>query len=323
MIFRIPWFNSVPVSAFSICILAHNNADQLPAALESVRAQSAGDWECIISDDASEDHTAAVVEPWLREDKRFRFFQQEKNLRQAGNWAFALGHAKGNFLTTLHADDCMEPDALESYLAAFERGRDLVWANWGYFDDTLLKCLRPGPVRDIQLEGDDVIRWIVRNNHTLPSATAFSRELAAKAGQPTDRCGIFCDRDYFLLLAAASRSAEAIGRQLVRYRQHANSVTADSTFTGTLQRDMMKLGRSASRRFASLPDGPALANTLRRQCGETVLNSAWDAILHGRFRSGLRWAADAISLSGWSLAHPLVLISLVRATKARTASCLK
>ncbi len=302
----------------SICVLAHNNALHLPFALESIRAQSFEDWECIISDDASTDGTPAVVEPLLRADQRFRMVRHEQNLGQPANWAFALGRAEGDFVTTLHADDAYEPGAFREYLAAFVGGgRQLVWANWGYFNESLSTCRRLGPVEDLRLEGDAILQWFVRNNHTIPSTTAFSRSLLQKSGVPTDRCGIFCDRDYFLRLAADADAAKAIGRMLVRYRQHGKSVTANSTFSGLLQSDMVKLGLTAGIRFSDRPD---LARVLRRQCGGTILSSAWDTILRGNFQPGFRWAADAVRLSGGLLAHPSVMISLARVTKTRVCS---
>lgn len=307
---------------FSICILAHNNAAYLPDALASVKAQTFSDWECVISDDASTDNTHEILAPWL-EDARFRYIPHEQNLGQAGNWAAALREARGDCLTTLHADDVLEPTALESYLGGFRKNHDLVWANWGYFDETAQNCFRTAPVTDRELDGRDVLRWIVRNNHTLPSATAFTRDLVQRAGLPDDRCGIFCDRDYFLRLAAQAHSGEAIGRMLVRYRQHTQSVTTDSTFSGRLQQDMIKLGATAGTRFSGCPDDRTMAGILRRQCGETVLTSAWDMVLQGKSGKGFHWLAEACRLSGWSLLHPSVLISLARTTKSRLLKILK
>ena len=301
---------------FSICLLTHNNASHLQDALASVRAQTITDWECLISDDASTDATREVLIPWL-EDHRFRYVRHERNLGQADNWAAALRMANGHFLTTLHADDSLLPSGLERYLAAFEKDRDLVWANWGYFDTTLTTCLRDGPVTDGEFSGASILDWVVRNNPMLPSATAFTRELLLKTGFPDDRCGIFCDRDFFLRMAACAASAYAIGERLLRYRQHGQSVTSASTTNGRLQGDAIKLGSGATERFAGVTNGRMLARVLRRRCGETVFTSAWDMVLTGKISPGARWILEACHLAGWSLVHPSVLTGFARATKAR------
>ena len=48
----------------SICIPTHNRAEFLPATLESIAAQWTDDIEIAVSDNASTDHTAAIVESY-------------------------------------------------------------------------------------------------------------------------------------------------------------------------------------------------------------------------------------------------------------------
>jgi glycosyltransferase involved in cell wall biosynthesis len=55
-------------------IVPHGVAQFLPAALDSLQAQSLGDWEAIVIDDGAPDDVAGAVQPYLA-DPRIRFLQ--------------------------------------------------------------------------------------------------------------------------------------------------------------------------------------------------------------------------------------------------------
>jgi len=47
--------------------------------IESVQAQTFGDWELLIADDCSKDNTAAVVEGYAAKDPRVKLIRQPRN----------------------------------------------------------------------------------------------------------------------------------------------------------------------------------------------------------------------------------------------------
>lgn len=61
----------------SIVIATYNRASTLPRAIESVRRQTHGDWELIIVDDGSTDHTPEIIA--AIEDSRIRTYRHAKN----------------------------------------------------------------------------------------------------------------------------------------------------------------------------------------------------------------------------------------------------
>jgi GT2 family glycosyltransferase len=88
-------------------------ADLLWAMLESVRAQSFGDWElCLVDDRSPSPHVLAMLEGAAAEDPRIRFTQRQQNggIVAASNDAVAM--AGGEFLALLDHDDELHPDAL-------------------------------------------------------------------------------------------------------------------------------------------------------------------------------------------------------------------
>ena len=54
----------------SVVIPAHNAADTLAGTLDSLLAQTRGDWQAIIVDDGSRDATRQIAEAYVGRDKR-------------------------------------------------------------------------------------------------------------------------------------------------------------------------------------------------------------------------------------------------------------
>ena len=97
----------------SIIIPTHNRIELLAVCLESIRAQTASDWECIVVDDHSSDDTAPRMAEYLKKDCRFAFHRLESATRGA-NAARNLGFekSKGDFILFLDSDDALHPACL-------------------------------------------------------------------------------------------------------------------------------------------------------------------------------------------------------------------
>ena len=97
---------------YSIIVPVYNAGAFLRECLDSVLAQTSGDWECICVDDGSEDSSKAVLREYADKDSRFRVIEQPHQgvgiARNAG-----MDKAKGDYLVFLDADDMLLPDALE------------------------------------------------------------------------------------------------------------------------------------------------------------------------------------------------------------------
>ena len=61
----------------SIIVPVYNVEQYLPAALDSLRAQTCPDWEAILVDDGSPDGCGALCDAAARQDARFRVIHQK------------------------------------------------------------------------------------------------------------------------------------------------------------------------------------------------------------------------------------------------------
>lgn len=103
---------------FSVLIPTYNQAQYLPACLESLLAQTCPNWEAVIVNDGSTDSTQEVLDQYARKDSRFRVFHKG-NGGVATALNLALEHAKGKWICWLSSDDMFMPDKLEIQVQAF------------------------------------------------------------------------------------------------------------------------------------------------------------------------------------------------------------
>ena len=96
----------------SVIVPAFNAEKYLGRCLDSIAAQSFGDWECIVVDDGSTDGTAAMADGYAAKDARFRVIHKPNggvaSARQAG-----LDVARGVFTIHADADDWIDRELLE------------------------------------------------------------------------------------------------------------------------------------------------------------------------------------------------------------------
>ncbi|GMU65502.1 MAG: hypothetical protein AMXMBFR36_17760 [Acidobacteriota bacterium] len=109
------------VPEVSVLVPCFNDGGTLDEALASVAAQTFGDLEVIVSDDASQDSSIEIARRWAAGDSRFRLVTSENNQGAARNWNRALEEARGRFVTKLDADDLLAPEFLETLVAEYEK----------------------------------------------------------------------------------------------------------------------------------------------------------------------------------------------------------
>lgn len=99
----------------SVVIPLYNKEKAVRATLESVRAQTYKDWECIVVDDGSTDKSREVAEQFEILDFRFKILSQENAGVSAARNAGVMA-ANGEYVAFLDGDDIWEPTYLEEAL---------------------------------------------------------------------------------------------------------------------------------------------------------------------------------------------------------------
>lgn len=95
----------------SVIVPVYNIEQYIGECLESLACQTYENYEVLVINDGSPDHSEEVIKPFLR-DKRFRYLKKKNGgLSSARN--FGMDHATGEYLAFVDGDDYVEPNYLE------------------------------------------------------------------------------------------------------------------------------------------------------------------------------------------------------------------
>jgi hypothetical protein len=103
----------------TVIIPTRERALSLESTLRTATSQAVPGLEIIVSDNASIDATADVVR--ANADPRIRYLNTGRRLGMSSNWEFALGEARGDWITVLGDDDALLPGGLEDAITLAER----------------------------------------------------------------------------------------------------------------------------------------------------------------------------------------------------------
>ena len=113
------------VPTISVLMPVYNTARFLKEAMESVLAQTFGDFEFIILDDGSTDGSVNVIRQFAERDDRIRFFPLEHrgyvNLLRHG-----LNQCRGEFIARMDSDDVCMPERFEKQINFMRANPDVV-----------------------------------------------------------------------------------------------------------------------------------------------------------------------------------------------------
>jgi glycosyltransferase involved in cell wall biosynthesis len=110
----------------SLGLPVFNGEAFLVQVLESILAQTYGDFELIISDNASTDATPDILRDYAARDARIRCFRQASNIGSGNNWSFVARQARGEWLKWVSAHDDYAPRLLEDCLEPLRKDPTVV-----------------------------------------------------------------------------------------------------------------------------------------------------------------------------------------------------
>lgn len=111
---------------FSILIANFNNGRFFRDCYDSILLQTYADWEVVILDDRSTDHSIQTIKEIIKDDLRFSLFENEKNEGVGFTKSKLIDLAKGEICGYLDPDDTIGPKALEASIKVFEKNKEVV-----------------------------------------------------------------------------------------------------------------------------------------------------------------------------------------------------
>lgn len=221
----------------SVILPAYNRAALVGRAIDSVLAQSMGDLELIVVDDASTDDTAAVIEGYAARDPRVRLIRSKGNLGGGGARNLGVTQARAGLIAFQDSDDRWLPEKLDRQLAALEADPEAGLAYCGslYYG--------PGPTQEgrgyyipepvfAHLAGDMSVE-VLRRNPTSTQTLLMRRDLFDRVGGFDPEFRRLQDWDLMVRLAQITRFAFTPEPLVIIYETPGNissSVRNDALF---------------------------------------------------------------------------------------------
>ena len=182
----------------SVVIPSYNYADYIGEAIDSVLAQTYENFEIIIVDNCSTDHTDEIVKGYCLKDSRIKFVQNDTNIGPHRNFNRGMLLSSGEFIKFLNADDKFAPTILEKFLTIMENHPNvsLVTSNRQLFGDKneILKA----PFIGMQSGRDVIARALSSHNWIGEPTTVMFRRENLSLGLLDISIAMWSDFDFFL-----------------------------------------------------------------------------------------------------------------------------
>lgn len=294
----------------SIIIATYRAGDYLRQAIESIRAQTCGDFEVLVADDGQDAETRRIVESFA--DPRLVYESNPATLGPAGNHWAAMRRARGAYLTILNHDDLWKPDFLRRMLDALEGSPDTLVA---FCDHDV-----------IDLEGRvlaDHTARLSRQTGRAELAGGLHRpffDLAVRCALPTAQAAVFRRSaldlstlpveagpayDFWLnyLLARTGGGAYYVPERLASWRTHGSSISSAIT-----RSDFPAGGGACWERIAGDPLFAAFHGLARRQAAACYAAAALADLRGGRRTEARRLAKRALAQGAFNLRATVVFL---------------
>jgi glycosyltransferase involved in cell wall biosynthesis len=275
----------------SVLMPVYNAEQYLAEALESILAQTLGDFELIAIDDGSKDGSFGILKTFARRDSRLRVSSRPnegivKTLNEA------LGMSRGQFVARMDADDVSLPDRFERQVGYFKANPH---------------CVALGSrVLMVDREGETLCEWGTLQTHEeiddahmncggpaiIHPAAMFRREAMIAIGGYTDGRAPLEDLDLFLRLAEIGRLAN-LPEALTKWRQHPQSTCA-TRFREMQHLIPLVLGDAYRRRGIQRAIPAIVPDHSRQSPADHSLKWAWWALSSGNVATSRKHAIKAL-----------------------------
>jgi len=208
----------------SVIMNIYNGAPYLRESIDSVLAQTHGDWELIAWDDCSTDNSAEIVKSY--QDPRIRYVLARKQVTIGLARHLALKEVKGEWVAFLDQDDIWTPGKLEKQLAiatapevGIVYGRTIsFWPSGQRQDFDHRHEFEPLP------EGALLERLFVDASFISMSSAMLRRSALEELGGVAPEINII--PDYYMYLGISQRyKTRAVQEVVCHYRLHGNNMS--------------------------------------------------------------------------------------------------
>lgn len=226
----------------SVIVPNYNHSKFLEQRLDSIFDQSFQDFEVILLDDRSTDHSVEILNKYALDPRVAHYVINEQNSGSTfKQWDKGISFAKGDFIWIAESDDFCEPFFLEKLLKPFEETDNLalvfsqsykvnskgeITGNWESYTENFTENVFQ---KDFCMEGNDFIENYLIHKNVIPnvSAVLFKKDHLDRISPLTFKpfMKYYADWYFYIQLLCSSRVA-FVSESLNYFRCHDKSVIA-------------------------------------------------------------------------------------------------
>jgi glycosyltransferase involved in cell wall biosynthesis len=204
---------------FTVVIPTHNRAELLGEATQSVLTQTFQNFELLVIDDHSTDHTKSVATSF--KDHRIKYIMNDRANGGAGTRNAGIFRAKGDWVAFLDDDDVWLPDKLElqyDKIQEVDSSVGLIYSGYAAYDFTERRVIITYvPEKEGWIQGDLLYKNYIGTFDTVVIRTDFLR----KVGGLDERFPALQDMELYVRISGISKIT-FIDKTLV-YKRTTNS----------------------------------------------------------------------------------------------------
>lgn len=227
----------------------YNGQKYLKEAIESLLAQTNGDFELIVVNDGSRDESDKILAAC--KDQRIKIITNQKNIGLTKSLNLALRQATGEYVARLDSDDVSAPERLAKQLVFMERHPEIVLVGSGVQridekgKDLGSEQVTTGPVM-IKYE-------LILHNPFYHSTIFFRRQIIAGEGGYNE--DYVCAQDFEMYSRLSQKyQMDNIDEPLVKFRVHRESVVAKPESQKLVRENALKIIFQNVNRYISVDE---------------------------------------------------------------------
>jgi glycosyltransferase involved in cell wall biosynthesis len=219
----------------SIIIMSYNSEKYISDAIRSSINQTYGNIEIIISDDASTDNTLNIIKCLVSNNsypqRKIRVIENKTNLGIVANWFNAVSLAKGEYITSVSADDEILSNKVELQLSVMRKDSNtaITYTDALVVDELTHRTYKfsevvPTKSGDIYVALTDSLYYsptIMFKKEYLPKKNLFSK---------IKHAGDLAFFKEVMILSFPAGRIEYIPEILYKYKVHTNNITKKRAF---------------------------------------------------------------------------------------------
>lgn len=210
----------------SVIMNCFNCEKYLREAIDSVYAQTFGDWEIIFWDNASTDKSAEIAKSY---DKRLRYFMSEETVPLGRARNMAVEKARADWVAFLDCDDLWLPEKLEKQVEIIEEEKGnnlgLVYGRSIYFKQNGESGESAKNYNGKKLPEGSILENLLLEDNFIPilSTVILKEAYFSVGGIPPDYRQA---EDYYIFVAISSKyRVRAVQSICCKYRIHSSNIT--------------------------------------------------------------------------------------------------